>query len=92
MEKRTTYTGKTKVAQRTDACAWIEQKVRRLDIAVNNASRVYVPQRTKHAPKISFRSFHGYKTMVILLKDENFDAQAQNELFSPENPHSDCKA
>jgi hypothetical protein len=66
--KAHTHAGQTEVNQRSYAPVRVEEKIGRLDVAVDDAPRMNVPQRTKHASKVCLDSSHR-KCAVKRLKD-----------------------
>jgi hypothetical protein len=61
--KWVTHTGQAEVHQGSYSLVRIEEKIRRLDVTVNDASRVNIPQCTKHAPEV--RSYPDHRKRVI---------------------------
>lgn len=58
-----THTGQAEVHQGSYTPVRIEEKIRRLDVAVDDASRVNIPQCTEHAPEV--RSYPGHRKRAV---------------------------
>ena len=71
---RGTYRRKTEIAQRADACEGVVQKVGGLDVAVDDAPRVDVPQRAQQAAEVAFDAF-GVEVLVEFLLNVKYKKQ-----------------
>jgi hypothetical protein len=56
-EEDKTYRGKTKIAQRADACVRIIEEVGRFDVSMDYSSRMNVAQCAEKTTKVAFDAF-----------------------------------